>query len=68
MKKLSFLFVAFALVAFVSLNSCKSSTEPAAEEVVEEVEEVVEEAEEVVADSAAVEATEEEAPAEESAE
>lgn len=67
MKKLSFLFIAFALVAFVSLNSCKTSTEPAtdAEEAV--VEEVVEEAVEVV-DTLAVEATEEEAPVEEAAE
>lgn len=38
MKRLSFLFVAFALVSLFSLNSCKTSTEPAAEEttVVEE--------------------------------
>ena len=39
MKKLSFLFVAFALVGFISLNACKSSTQPseeATEEVVEE--------------------------------
>ena len=45
MKKLSFLFVAFALVGFISLNACKSTTQPAeeaTEEVVEEVE-VIEE-------------------------
>jgi hypothetical protein len=29
MKKLSFLFVAFAIVGFISLNACKSSTKPA---------------------------------------
>jgi uncharacterized protein YcfL len=28
MKKLSFLFVAVALVALFSMNSCKSSTQP----------------------------------------
>ncbi|MGD2034725.1 MAG: hypothetical protein PVF73_06705 [Bacteroidales bacterium] len=47
MKKLSFLFVAFALVGFISFNACKSSTQPAEEateeEVVEEVEMVEEE-------------------------
>lgn len=67
MKRISFLFVAVALMAFVSLNSCKSSPEAAAEETV--VEEVVEEAEvveEVVADSTAAE--EAEAPVEEAAE
>lgn len=72
MKKLSFLFVAFAIVAFISLNACKQSAEKVegeAEEVIEAVEEAVEE-EVVEADSAAVEAeaTEEEAPAEEAAE
>jgi hypothetical protein len=43
MKKLSFLFVSIALVAFVSLNSCKTTPKPA-EDAVEEVveEEVVE--------------------------
>jgi hypothetical protein len=29
MKKLSFLFVAFAVVGFITLSSCKSSTKPA---------------------------------------
>lgn len=66
MKKLSFLLVSIALVAFVSLNACKSSTKPAEEAVVEEVveEEVVEEQ---PVDTTMVEATEEatEAPAEE---
>ena len=61
MKRLSFLFVAFALVALFSLNSCKSSTEPAATEETT----VVEEAQPVVADTAApVEAVAEEAAAE----
>ncbi len=52
MKKLSFLFVAFALVGFISLNACKSTTPPAeepAEEVVEEVEMVEEVPDSVVA-------------------
>lgn len=49
MKRLSFLFVAFALVALFSLNSCKSSTEPAAET----TEAVVEEAAPVATDTAA---------------
>lgn len=50
MKKLSFLLIAFALVTFVSMNSCKQAAQPEAEatEVVEEVQEVV--------DSAAVQA------------
>ena len=42
MKKLSFFFIALSFVAFISLNSCKTSTKPAAE--TEDVEEVVEEA------------------------
>jgi hypothetical protein len=58
MKKLSFLFVAFALVGFISLNACKSSTQPA-EEATEEVVEEVEVVEEEVADT--VVAVEEEA-------
>ena len=49
MKKLSFLFVALALVGFISLSSCKSSTQPAEEVVEEAVEEVVEEAADTVA-------------------
>ena len=52
MKKLSFLFVALALVGFISLNACKSSTAPAeapAEEVVEEAEMVEEVVDTVVA-------------------
>jgi hypothetical protein len=59
MKRLSFLFVAFALVSLFSLNSCKSSTEPAAAEETT----VVEEAQPVAADTtvAPVEATTEEA-------
>ena len=32
MKKLSFLFVALAFVGFLSLNGCKSSTQPASSE------------------------------------
>ena len=32
MKKLSFLFVALAFVGFLSLNACKSSTQPASTE------------------------------------
>lgn len=58
MKKLSFLFVAFALVGFISLNACKSTTAPAeesAEEVVEEVEMVEEVVDTVVADEEMVE-------------
>jgi hypothetical protein len=54
MKKLSFLLIAFALVTFVSINACKTATEPAAEADV--VETVVEEA--VPADSAAAVVTE----------
>jgi len=60
MKKLSFLFVALALVGFVALSSCKSSTKPAEEaatEVVEEAAEAVEEAADTVA-AAAEEAVE----------
>jgi len=62
MKRLSFLFVAFALVALFSLNSCKSSTEPAAAEETT----VVEEAQPVAADTTApaVEAAPAEAAAE----
>ena len=54
MKKLSFLFVALALVGFITLSSCKGggTTEEATEEVVEEAEEVVDEAEEVVDEAA----------------
>lgn len=62
MKKLSFLFIALALVGFIALSSCKSSTQPAqeepTEEVVEESSEVVEEPVDTVA-AAADEATEE---------
>ncbi len=36
MKKLSFLFVALAFVGFITLSSCKSTTQPA-EEATEEV-------------------------------
>lgn len=39
MKKLSFLFVAFALVGFIALSSCKSTTAPAEEAATEVVEE-----------------------------
>jgi len=39
MKKLSFLFVAFAVVGFITLSSCKSSTQPAEEPATEVVEE-----------------------------
>jgi hypothetical protein len=55
MKKLSFLFVALALVGFISLSSCKSTTKPAEEatEVVEEAAEEVVEGAEAVVDSAA---------------
>jgi hypothetical protein len=52
MKKLSFLFVALALVGFISVSSCKTSTKPAeepTEESVEAVEEVVEEPVDTVA-------------------
>lgn len=66
MKKLSFLLIAFALVAFISLNACKSSTKPAEST---ETEEVVDEAEEEMAPDTAVVAEEaEEMPAEEAAE
>ena len=57
MKKISFLFVAVAFVGFVSLTSCKSSTQPAEtteEVVVEEETEMVDTAA-VVVDSAAAE-------------
>jgi len=50
MKKLSFLFVSLALVGFVALSSCKSSTQPATTEpATEEVEEAP-----AVVDTAAV--------------
>ena len=68
MKKLSFLFVALAFVGFLSLNGCKSSTQPASSESenVEEAAPAVEEAAPVVdsaaatmeMDSTAAEATE----------
>jgi hypothetical protein len=59
MKKLSFLLVAFALVTFVSLNACKSSTEKTPE-VTAPQEEVIEESiEEVVEDTAAAATTDE---------
>jgi hypothetical protein len=57
MKKLSFLFVAFALVALFSLNSCKSSTQPATEEttVVDEAAAVADTAAAAVADTTVAE-------------
>jgi hypothetical protein len=58
MKKLSFLFVAFAVVGFITLSSCKSSTQPAEEPAAEVVEEAAPVA--APADTAAVV---EEAPA-----
>lgn len=63
MKRLSFLFVATALVAFISLNACKQSEKPADEAEVPAEEVVEEPAEAVMADTAVVEA-----PAEEAAE
>ena len=39
MKKLSFLFVTFAVVGFITFSSCKSSTKPAEEPATEAVEE-----------------------------
>ncbi len=69
MKRLSFLLVAFALVTFVSLNACKSSTNKAPE--VTPQEEVIEESTEEVVDTAAAAATtdmEEETVAEEATE
>ena len=60
MKKLSFLFVAFALVGFISFNACKSTTQPAEEATEEAVEEVVDEVVEEVADTVEM-AVEEEA-------
>ncbi len=54
MKKLSFLFVAFALVGFITLSSCKSSTQPAEEAATEVVEEAAGAVEEVVDSAAAV--------------
>ena len=57
MKKLSFLFVALALVGFITLSSCKSTTQPAEEA----TEEVVEEAPvDQAVDTVAVEAPAEE--------
>jgi hypothetical protein len=57
MKKLSFLFVAVAFVGLIALNSCKSSTPPAATEpaAVEQAAPVADSAVAPVADSAAVE-------------
>lgn len=68
MKRLSFLLVAFALVTFVSLNACKSSTDKTPE--VTPQEEVIEESTEEVVDTAAAATTdmEEEAVAEEATE
>jgi len=51
MKKLSFLFVSLALVGFIALSSCKSSTQPTTEPATEEVEEAPAEAP-AVADTA----------------
>jgi hypothetical protein len=54
MKKLSFLFVVFALVSFMAVSSCKSAAPEVAEEAA--TEEVVEEVVETeVADSVVVE-------------
>jgi ABC-type phosphate/phosphonate transport system substrate-binding protein len=61
MKKLSFLFVALALVGFVTLSSCKSSTQPAEEATEEVVEEAAPEESQEMVDTAA-------APMEEGAE
>jgi hypothetical protein len=55
MKKLSFLFVAFALVGFIALSSCKSTTQPAEEaatEVVEEAAAAVDQAVDTTAEAA----------------
>ena len=58
MKKLSFFFIALSLVAFTSLNSCKTSTKPAAEDETEVVEEeMVEETAEEVADTTMADTT-----------
>jgi hypothetical protein len=54
MKKLSFLFVAFALVSLFSLNSCKSSTQPATDETTVVDEAAAVDTAAVVADTAAV--------------
>jgi CHASE3 domain sensor protein len=57
MKKLSFLFVAVALVGFISFSACQGSTKPVeetTEEVIEETEEIIEE----VVDTLEVEAEE----------
>ncbi len=51
MKKLSFLLVAIALVGFISLNACKTSTAPVEEATEDAVEEVTEEVIEEVADT-----------------
>jgi hypothetical protein len=57
MKKLSFLFVAVAFVGLIALNSCKSSTPPAATEpaAVEQAAPAADSTVAPVADSAAVE-------------
>lgn len=74
MKKLSFLFVAFALVAFISFYACKSSTESSGSKESADTEEVMEESEgvaeeEMAPDTAAMSTEEaEETPAEEAAE
>jgi hypothetical protein len=52
MKKLSFLFVAVALVALFSMNSCKSSTQPATDQTT-----VVEDTAAAAVDSAAADTT-----------
>lgn len=62
MKKLSFLFISLALVTFVSLSSCKTSTEPTTESEDAVVEEVVEETGDV-ADTLAVDVAAEEVEA-----
>jgi len=68
MKKLSLLFVAFALFAFIGFYSCQNAPKPAEEAAEEVVEEVVEEA--VEEDSTMVDsvAAEEEVVEEEAAE
>lgn len=60
MKKLSFLLVVIALVGFISLNACKTSTPPAEEVTEEAVEEVTEEVIEEVADTTEIAVVEEE--------